>query len=69
MDIDLNTYIVSFTDWRDLYRMGVSFYNAKFLSLNASTKTWLHFLNVVGIYSIVITGDTMYSTDLLQFPL
>lgn len=69
MDIDVNTYIVGFTDWRDLYRMGVSFYNAKFLSLSASTKIWLHCLNFVGMYSIVITGDTMYSTDLLQFPL
>ncbi len=69
INTDINTYVVGFTDWRDLYRMGVSFYNAKFISLNASIKLWLHRFNFVGIYSIVITADTMYSTDLLQFPI
>jgi len=66
IDLDINSYIVAFTDWRGLYRNGFSLSKAKFINLNPFTKIWLHHFNLFTIYSIVITSNTMYSIDLFQ---
>tara|TARA_Y100001970_G_scaffold249414_1_gene319863 strand:+ start:361 stop:1050 length:690 start_codon:yes stop_codon:yes gene_type:complete len=63
--VNKNTFIVCFTDWRNLYRTGYSFSHAKFLLLNEYIINILNKLNI-SLFSVVMTADTMYAIDIIN---
>ena len=65
LNFDKSIKIITFTDWRDLYRNGYSLSHAEFLFLNDYIKMLINKLNV-HIFSITMTKDKMYAMDLVN---
>lgn len=65
INYDIHTYVIGFTDWRDLYRSGYSLSNSNFLLNDKNIRTILRYINVYSLFAIVTDDNNLYSIDLI----